>query len=104
MIGCSAGSRGRGRPRYTLARATLSPALHSGQWALARELHFDKLAVFVGGLEELAGLENHGGGQKHRGELPDASVVGVYVVIEEFAAVGDAFFQLRNAILQLQEI
>ena len=43
-------------------------------------------------------------GQNDFGNLRDARVVGGDVVVEELAAVGDAFFQFRNAFLEREEI
>ncbi len=70
----------------------------------ALEFDFDQLAVGVGDLEHVAALEMHEAGDEDVGDLSDASVVGVDVIIEKFAAVGDTFFEFGDAILQLEEI
>ena len=60
--------------------------------ALSRKAHFHLSAVFVGDFEHLARLEVHEAGDEDVGDLADAGIVSGDVVIEEFAAVGDALF------------
>src|SRR5579872_7567096 len=71
---------------------------------LGRQFHVDILAIFVGNLEEILVLKVHHARQENIGHLLNAGVVGINVVVEELAAVGDFFFQLGDALLQLHEI
>ena len=68
------------------------PGTRSGG-TLALETHFHQLAVFVGDFEHLARLQGHEAGHEYVGDLADARVVGVDVVVEKLAAVGDALFE-----------
>src|ERR1700727_843226 len=54
-------------------------------------------------LEKIARLQVHKDCQKDFRKLPDASVVGIYIVVEELTAVSDFLLQLRDPILQAQE-
>ena len=70
----------------------------------AREIHIHQLAIFVGDFEHLPRLQVHETGHEHVGNLADAGVVSVDVVVEKFAAVSDALFEFADAVLQLEEV
>jgi hypothetical protein len=65
------------------------------------ELDLDQPAILVRHLEHRAGFQFHEAGQKYLRDLTDAGVVGVDVVVEELAPVGDALFQFADAVLAL---
>jgi hypothetical protein len=55
-------------------------------------------------LEEGARLEAHEAGYEDVGDLGDAGIVAVDVVVEELAAVGDALFEFAEAAPQFHKI
>jgi hypothetical protein len=83
-----------------------SPALTSlgSGCALALERYVDLAAVFVRDFEHLPGLQVQEAGDEDFGDLADAGVVGVDVVVEKLPAVGDALFEFADAGLQLEEV
>src|SRR5579862_1186755 len=72
--------------------------------ALPLEFDFDQFAVFIRDLEHVPSLQPHKARDEDIRDLPDAGVVGVDVVVEKLATVGDVIFDLGNAGLQLEEI
>src|SRR5580692_10241747 len=60
--------------------------------SLVMELHLHQFAVLVRHLKHSARLQAHEARDKHLRDLADARVVGVDVVVEELAPVGDALF------------
>ena len=58
----------------------------------------------VGDFEEGARLEAEETGDEDVGDFSDAGVVGIDVVVEKFAAVGDALFEFADAALQLEKV
>src|SRR5579864_4463901 len=71
---------------------------------LALKCHFHLSAVFIRDFEHLAGLHAQEASHKDLRDLADAGVVGVDVVVEELAPVGDAFLQFCDPVLQLEKI
>jgi hypothetical protein len=65
--------------------------------AQALERYIDLAAVFVRDFEHRARLEVQEAGEEDFGDLADAGVVGIDVVVEELAAIGDALFELAEA-------
>src|SRR6266404_9649209 len=68
------------------------------------QFHFYLLPLLLVHPEHLPRLQFHHPRQEDIGELCDPRVVGVDVVVEKLAAVGDSLLQLRDSILQGQEI
>jgi len=60
-------------------------------WARG-QFQFNLLPLVLAHLEQLARPQLHMPGKEDFGKLRDPSVVGGDVVVEEFTAIGDAFF------------
>src|SRR5712671_993430 len=97
----------RACPELAERSVRLTRASHNrlrSRGALPLKLDFDLAAIFVRHFEHGARLQVHEAGYKDFGDLSDAGVVGVDIVVKELAAVGNAFFELRDPILQLEEV
>ena len=69
-----------------------------------READFHILAIGFRGLEERVGLQPHEAGHKVGGNLGNADIENVDVLIEAAALRGDLLFEFRDAALQLHEV
>src|SRR5260370_25614649 len=81
-------------------RLSLRSALSPGQC----EFHVHLLPLLIVHPKHLPRLQFHRARQEDIGELCDPRVVGVDVVVEKLAAVGDSLLQFGDAILQCQKI
>src|SRR5262249_45698531 len=71
---------------------------------LLRELYFHGPALFRGYFEHVTWLQSYHVREKQIGNLLDASVVRIHVIVEELAPIGNPFFQFRYPVLQLEKI
>src|SRR5579863_10212432 len=68
------------------------------------ELYFHVAAVFLRHFEQVTPLKMHEAGNEYVRELLDTNVIGIDVIVEELAPVGDLFLEVGDAALKLHEI